>query len=282
MHELSIVIRTRNSEEIIGKCLESLRSQTFKSYEIIIVDNDSSDSTSNIAKKFCVNKIKNISKKDFSFGKSLNIGFKESTGAYLCSLSPHCFLCDDNSLETLFSNIKASSSDTVGGYGRIAFSEDTRHFADNKQEVIDISMFSEEPTSGLRNPFSLIKREYWEKFNFPENTTCEDQIWAYHYLKKGFRTICVRDAVCYYNVTNSFAYLLKKHFIEASTIYKYRAVAPKSLPYIYNAARQYGACALDSFRKWEQKKFFIAFNISYLFAKYLFMFYNNYNRKTGV
>ncbi len=50
---LSVIIPARNEEQVISKCLESLRKQTFSGpYEIIVVDNGSTDRTGEIAKTF--------------------------------------------------------------------------------------------------------------------------------------------------------------------------------------------------------------------------------------
>lgn len=53
---ISIVIPTYNSEKTLAKCLESIKSQTYKNIEIIIADGGSTDKTLEIAKKY-TNKI---------------------------------------------------------------------------------------------------------------------------------------------------------------------------------------------------------------------------------
>ena len=43
--KVSIIIRTKNEERWITSCLKSIYSQTFKNFEIILVDNFSTDNT---------------------------------------------------------------------------------------------------------------------------------------------------------------------------------------------------------------------------------------------
>ena len=43
--KISIIIRTKNEERWILKCLDQIKKQTFKGYEIILVDNNSTDKT---------------------------------------------------------------------------------------------------------------------------------------------------------------------------------------------------------------------------------------------
>lgn len=48
---ISVVIPAYNEEQYIGRCLESIRAQTFTDFEIIVVDNNCTDGTVAIAKK---------------------------------------------------------------------------------------------------------------------------------------------------------------------------------------------------------------------------------------
>jgi len=50
--KVSVVIPARNEEKYIGKCLQSLLEQEEKADEIIVVDNNSSDKTAEIAKSY--------------------------------------------------------------------------------------------------------------------------------------------------------------------------------------------------------------------------------------
>lgn len=49
---ISAIVTTRNEEKNIAACLKSIKEQTYPNIEIIVVDNQSSDSTKKIAKKF--------------------------------------------------------------------------------------------------------------------------------------------------------------------------------------------------------------------------------------
>ncbi len=49
---VSIIVTTRNEERNIGTCLKSIKAQTYKNIEIIVVDNFSDDRTQDIAREF--------------------------------------------------------------------------------------------------------------------------------------------------------------------------------------------------------------------------------------
>jgi glycosyltransferase involved in cell wall biosynthesis len=49
---VSVIIPTKNSESTIGACLKSIRQQTYKNIEIIVVDNNSTDKTKEISREY--------------------------------------------------------------------------------------------------------------------------------------------------------------------------------------------------------------------------------------
>jgi len=49
---VSIVVRTKNESFWIGKCLHAIQNQLYKNYEIIVIDNKSTDKTLKIIKKY--------------------------------------------------------------------------------------------------------------------------------------------------------------------------------------------------------------------------------------
>ena len=82
---ISIVVRTKNEDHWIGKCLNEIFNQQYKNFEVILVDSGSTDTTIAIAKEFKL-KILHITQSDFTFGKSLNLGCNASSGDILVFL----------------------------------------------------------------------------------------------------------------------------------------------------------------------------------------------------
>ncbi len=73
---ISVIIACKNNEEYIAECLESLKAQTFKNWELIIVDNFSTDKTFEIAKKYT----KQVFQKGPERSTQFNFGFTKSKG----------------------------------------------------------------------------------------------------------------------------------------------------------------------------------------------------------
>lgn len=86
MPEISIVLPTYNGEKFIKKSIDSILDQTYQDWELIIVNDCSSDHTLQIAREYeardkRIRVISNpINKK---LPESLNIGFREAKGRYL-------------------------------------------------------------------------------------------------------------------------------------------------------------------------------------------------------
>ncbi len=93
MVEVLIIIRTKNEEKWIGEILKRLSSQTYKNFEIIIVDSGSTDKTLDIVNQFSeiLNiRIFKIKQEEFSYPFALNYGIKQSLAEkYLVILSGH-------------------------------------------------------------------------------------------------------------------------------------------------------------------------------------------------
>ena len=83
----SIIIPTYNREEKLKRALNSVINQTYKEWEIIIIDNNSKDGTKKMVKGFKDTKIKLFSiKNNGIIAKSRNLGIKKSKGKYLAFL----------------------------------------------------------------------------------------------------------------------------------------------------------------------------------------------------
>lgn len=76
---VSIIIPAYNSEKFIEKCLQSVKRQTYKNIEVIVVDNNSTDRTKKIAKKYA-DKVLN---KGPERAAQVNCGAENAKGEYL-------------------------------------------------------------------------------------------------------------------------------------------------------------------------------------------------------
>lgn len=115
MLDLSIVIVNYNVKEFLSQCLDSIyQSKTDCGFEVIVVDNHSSDSGEvEILRQFpkvrWINNSENL-----GFGKANNVGFQAAKGTYTLILNPDTVLRSDT-LEKSINYLK--SHPEVGGLG---------------------------------------------------------------------------------------------------------------------------------------------------------------------
>ncbi len=84
---ISIIIPTYNHGIYLDRCLNSIQQQTIDNYEVIIIDNNSTDNTKDVIKKYINLPIKYylISNKGI-YAKSRNMGIKNSSGNIIAFL----------------------------------------------------------------------------------------------------------------------------------------------------------------------------------------------------
>lgn len=199
MSTLSIIIRTHNEEKWIGECLRSISSQTIDDYEIILVDNASTDKTVEKAKNFRPD-LTLVSIEEYRPGRALNKGICASSGEFIVCLSAHCIPAEDDWLETLYANFDAERS-VAGVYGRQVPVESSdpvdkrdllRMFGAGKRVQTEDTFF--------HNANSMVRRDVWEQYPFDEEVTnIEDQIWANEVLTEGYTIIYEPEAAVYHH-----------------------------------------------------------------------------------
>lgn len=114
--KISIVIRTYNEEKHIKSVLESIYSQDYKNFEVIIVDSQSTDNTLKICSSYPCN-IVNIKKSRFNYSYASNIGAANSSGDIICYLSGHSVIKKNDYLSYAASLFRDNS---IGGvYGEV-------------------------------------------------------------------------------------------------------------------------------------------------------------------
>ena len=113
---LSVIIRNKNEERWIGHAIQSVIDLVDRP-EIIVIDNNSTDNSLNIVKNFMQDpllnkknsrnytKVKIINIKDYTPGKSINLGVKNSKKDYILIMSAHCVLKKIN-IDSLKKKIK--------------------------------------------------------------------------------------------------------------------------------------------------------------------------------
>lgn len=186
MAQISIIIRTKNEEKWIGHCLAMIEKQSFTDFEIILVDNESTDHTVEIAKRYNLYQIVNIKK--FLPGNAINEGIRVSTGEYIVCISAHCVPKDSDWLANLRRNFDTEKN-IAGVYGRqlpVSYTDpvDKRDLLlvfgrDRRLQVKDYF---------FHNANSMFRRDVWDTIPFDESVTnIEDRVWGKQVIEAGYQ-----------------------------------------------------------------------------------------------
>lgn len=167
----SIIIRTLNEERWLEQALQSIKKQNINPnfYEIIIVDSGSQDKTLDISKKYGC-RITHISKAEFTFGRSLNLGCSIARGRNLVFISGHCIPVGLNWLQDLIRPLEEGKVHYV--YGRQIGHHITR-FSEQQVFAKYFPASSSDAQGGFfcNNANAALRAEVWDNHNFDENLT---------------------------------------------------------------------------------------------------------------
>lgn len=181
---VSIVVRIRNEAPALEKLFRTLRVQTLHPLEVVVVDNDSTDGSKEVALKHGA-KLVNIAKSEFSYGRALNYGMRECTAKYVVLLSAHALPLGREFLEKViapFSNprVAASRCMLVSKF----------HELENWTEPCVLKWPVDVFTLVENGPIAsgcAIRKEIWDRIPFDEKLEAvEDKFWAMEALKEGY------------------------------------------------------------------------------------------------
>ena len=111
MKTISVIIVNLNGGEYLADCLDSLSAQTFQDFEVIVVDNGSTDgSPERVRKDYPAAKVVALGE-NTGFAKGNNIGFRGSSSPFVATLNNDT-LVDPNWLQALYG--AAQEDRTIG------------------------------------------------------------------------------------------------------------------------------------------------------------------------
>ncbi|MDU4884833.1 glycosyltransferase family 2 protein [uncultured Clostridium sp.] len=103
MDLISVIIPMYNASKYIERCLKSIIEQTYKTLEIIVIDDGSTDNSTDIIKEFLKidKRIKIIQKKNSGVSDSRNFGIDNAQGEWICFVDSDDYIEKDY-IETLY------------------------------------------------------------------------------------------------------------------------------------------------------------------------------------
>jgi len=229
--KISVVIRTYNEAEKIGHCLAAIFSQkTPLPLEVVVVDSGSTDATCAIVKQFPVHLIQ-LPPEQFSYGRSLNVGCRASTGEFIVLLSAHAVPVGETWLETLVKNF--DNPQVAGVYGQEIPETDCNpitkrlllaHWKNKTQRVVQTT------DATFKNPGSIIKKNVWQKIPFNQAVIAsEDCLWAQAVQHAGYTIIYEPAAILVHSHNETVGQRYRRHYRE---MYMHNAISQRKMNWL--------------------------------------------------
>lgn len=194
---ISVIVRTRNERRWIARCLAALQHQDCEDFEVVVVDNESTDGTIEIVRRFGY-RLLTITQSEFTHGRSINLGVRESRGEFIAILSGHCIPVSSHWLRRL--RVAFTDATVAGVYGRQEPLPDTSDF--DKRDLwtaFGLDRRIQTRDYFFHNANSMIRRDVWQTLPFNEALAgVEDRDWARRALAAGHRIVYEPAASVYH------------------------------------------------------------------------------------
>ena len=123
--KISVIIPVYNTEKYLKRCIESVLVQTFKEYEVILINDGSTDKSRDICNEYANNfeNIKVINKLNGGPSDTRNVGIKNSNCEYIYFLDSDDYIIPE-CLEILYNNLILNNADL--SCGNFSFFDDDK------------------------------------------------------------------------------------------------------------------------------------------------------------
>ena len=222
----SIIIPVYNRPDEVDELLESLTQQTFKNFEVIVVEDGSVEKCDRVVEKY-VHEL-NISycyKENAGQGFARNYGYKRAKGEYFIVFDSDCII-PDTYLETVDNSLNNTYLDAYGG-------PDKAHDSFTPiQKAINFSMTSTLTTGGILNKKKALGGFSPKSFNMGISRSVFDATGGYiipfkgediefstRIQKMGYKVGLIEDAFVYHKRRTSWYKFFKQlHFFGTARI----------------------------------------------------------------
>lgn len=202
---VSIIIPAKNESHFIGECLDSIKNQTFSDWEVIVIDDNSDDSTFEIVQKYALNdnRIKVLKNDGIGIIHALRLAFRTTEGMYITRMD-----ADDrmkpNKIEVLYGGLCDFGEGFIAVGGVEYFSENKKlgdGYKRYEQWLNNLTMEGENfkdifKECVIPSPCWMVHRTDLNKVNaFEENRYPEDYDLAFRFYEAGFKVVPTSEII---------------------------------------------------------------------------------------
>lgn len=239
-YKFSIIIPNYNNSKWLEKCLGSVLGQTYKNYEIIFIDDMSTDNSLEIASRMLKgHKVLKVPYKKYN-GGTRNIGILEATGDYILCIDSDDWLKNENVLKEINDNLDDEDVMFLG----------FDLYKDGKEGLFPYTPNYENLYQAFTNDVcavwtKVIKTPLLKDTLFPESTLAEDRVHHYRICEKANTFTCLNKSTHVWNRSNTTSVTTNRQVMWDSSIYKHLG----EMYYFINTTKN------QEFKRYVQDKF---------------------------
>lgn len=231
---ISVIVPVYNVQKYVDRCIKSLINQTYQNIEIILVDDGSTDKSSDICKRYN-NKYPNIiyyRKKNGGLSSARNMGLSLASGQFLMFVDSDDYVDNDYCISAVENQSQFNADIVIFGYYRESTTTSTYLTLGNKSRRLSAGDASTDLINDSYAWNKLYRKELFQDVHYPVGKTYEDGYTTYrlydkarvisycahatyHYVETGQSIVSsksadnIRDQ--YGAIVNIFNYLQEKH-----------------------------------------------------------------------
>lgn len=223
---ISVIVPIYNVENYLRQCLDSVLGQTFTNFEVLLVNDGSSDSSGDICREYVEkdSRFHYFEKENGGLSDARNYGIERAQGEYLTFIDSDDFV-NEKHLENLFLASRLTNADiTIGGFSRFEngtfwlyqdyFSSDSLVSFTSAQAIQHLDSMFDVPFLNFSIVCGkLFKRDLFKELRFQYGKYAEDQfiIWKLYLKARSIYTFNVDSYVYRINNTGMSSVFSLKH-----------------------------------------------------------------------
>jgi rhamnosyltransferase len=209
---VSIIMRTKDVADIVGQTLAALYSQTFKDFDLLVVDSGSKDATLDIVSRYPA-RVVSIAPEDYYPGRVLNRAIAETEGDIVVFLNSDVVALRPDALAWLLSAFERPN--VMAAFARQAPRPEAHDWVIRDY----IEAYPESGPAPHWQPYSLplaaMRREAWQIQPFYTDAWgSEDTEWGVRARERGFDVEYVPNALVMHSHNYTLRQLYGRRFIE--------------------------------------------------------------------
>lgn len=207
---ISIIVPVYNVGKYLEKCLESIKNQTYKNIEVILINDGSTDNSEEICNEYC-KKYKEFvlyNKKNGGLSSARNYGLDRITGDYIVFIDSDDVISTDY-ITDLYNCIKNNNCDiSMCGYKRFyeqipnIQNSDNVEILSSKETLKKILYQENQEIFSVSSWNKMYKKEVFDNIRFPENRINEDVAVLKDVFNKCKNIGCIFNYNYYYRYNN--------------------------------------------------------------------------------